>query len=282
MKFITSPIWSYLSLHGVKRPNQKGNASVAQQLKRGPVTGTAIRPERKKAPFLVEFYRSAVAKKWIMAITGLMLMGFVFFHMIGNLKMYLGKTPAGVYHIDEYGEFLRELLVPILPRTVTLWLLRFGLIGAFALHIQSAYALTMINKRARPIKYQSKRDYVAASFASRTMRYTGSIFLAFLLWHLADFTMGWVNRGYVRGEVYRNVGASLSYAPVALIYIVGNLALGVHLYHGSWSLFQSLGINNPRFNKARRLFATGFASLIVVGNLSFVFAWLFRILKKAA
>jgi succinate dehydrogenase / fumarate reductase cytochrome b subunit len=254
---------------------------MAQVLRRGPVTGTAIRPERRKAPFFVEFYRSAVAKKWLMAITGVMLMGFVFAHMVGNLKMYLGKNSDGIYHINEYGEFLRNLLVPLLPRTVTLWLLRFGLIGAFAIHIQSAYALTMMNKRARPVKYQSKRDYIAANFASRTMRWTGSIVLLFLLWHLADFTWGTFNKGFVRGHVYRNLGASLSYFPVALIYIVGNVALGVHLFHGAWSLFQSLGVNNPRFNRWRRLFAGGFAGVVVVGNLSFVFAWLFRILKKA-
>lgn len=263
-------------------PDNKGEPYMAQVMKRGPVTGTAIKPERKKAPFPVEFYRSAVAKKWIMALTGLMLMGFVFFHMIGNLKMYLGTTPEGVYHLDEYGEFLRQLLVPILPRTVTLWLLRFGLIGAGVLHVHAAYSLTQINKKARPDKYQSKRDYVAANFASRTMRKTGIIFALFLLWHLADFTWGFVNKGYVRGEVYRNVGASLSYFPVALIYILGNLALGVHLFHGAWSLFQSLGLNNPRFNKARRAFAAGFAALIVIGNLSFVFAWLFGILEKAS
>jgi succinate dehydrogenase / fumarate reductase, cytochrome b subunit len=254
---------------------------MAQVMKRGPVTGTAVRPDRKKAPFFVEFYRSAVAKKWIMALTGLMLMGFVFAHMVGNLKMYLGKTPTGVYHIDEYGEFLRNLLVPLLPRTVTLWLLRFGLLGAGVLHVHSAYSLTMINRKARPVNYQSKRDYVAANFASRTMRFSGVIFVLFLFWHLADFTWGWFNRGYVRGEVYRNVGASLSYFPVALIYIVGNLALGLHLYHGAWSLFQSLGFNSPRFNNWRRLFAKGFATVIVLGNLSFVFTWLFRILDKA-
>jgi succinate dehydrogenase / fumarate reductase, cytochrome b subunit len=254
---------------------------MAQVVRRAPVSGLAVRADRKKAPLAVEFYRSAVAKKWIMAITGVLLMAFVFGHMIGNLKMYLGKTSAGVYHLDEYGEFLRSLLVPILPRTIFLWLTRAGLVAAFGLHIHAAYSLTMMNRRARPVQYQSKRDYVAANFASRTMRYTGVIFALFLLWHLADFTWGFFNRGFVRGEVYRNVGASLSYLPVALIYIVGNLALGVHLYHGAWSLFQSLGINNPRFNGLRRWFATGFAGLIVVGNLSFVFAWLFHILHKA-
>ena len=254
---------------------------MAQVMKRGPVTGTAIRSDKKKVPFLIDFYRSAVVKKWIMAITGVMLMGFVFGHMIGNVKMYLGKNDAGVYEIDHYGEFLRELLVPLVPHGVTLWILRLGLLAAAGLHIHSAYSLTVINRKARPVKYQSKRDYVAANFASRTMRYTGVIFTLFLLWHLADFTWGWVNDGFEQGAVYRNVGASLSYFPVALIYIVGNIALGIHLYHGAWSLFQSLGLYNPRFNSWKKLFAKGFAGLTVIGNLSFVFAWLFGILEKA-
>ncbi|MGI8711137.1 MAG: succinate dehydrogenase, partial [Acidimicrobiales bacterium] len=120
---------------------------------------------KRPAPFLVELYRSALGKKYVMAITGIMLMGFVFGHMIGNLKMYLG--PA---EFDHYAEFLRELLVPILPRTVFVWLLRGGLIAAFALHIHAAYALTRMNQAARTTKYQSQRDYVAANFASRTMR----------------------------------------------------------------------------------------------------------------
>jgi succinate dehydrogenase / fumarate reductase, cytochrome b subunit len=249
---------------------------------RGPVSGTAIKPNRRKGPFVVEFWRSAVVKKWIMALTGVMLLGFVFFHMIGNLKMYLGRTSAGVYHIDEYSEFLRELLVPILPRTVTLWLLRLGLIGAFALHIQAAVALTRMNARARPIKYQSQRDYVAATFASRTMRITGVVFALYLLFHLGDLTWGFFNPGFVRGEVMRNLHASLTRIPIAIVYIVGNLALGVHLFHGAWSMFQSLGLNNPRFNKARRAFATAFAALIVIGNLSFVIAWVTDLLTYKA
>jgi len=248
---------------------------------RGPVSGTAVKRARRKEPWIVGFWRSAVAKKWIMAITGIMLMGFVLFHMIGNLKMYLGSHVVGgrtVYHIDEYGEFLRELLVPILPRTVTLWLLRGGLVAAFGLHIHAAAALTVMNAKARKIRYQSQRDYVAASFASRTMRVTGVIFALFLIWHLADLTWGWVNPGFVRGEVMRNLHASLTRIPVAAIYIVGNLALGVHLFHGAWSMFQSLGWNNPRFNRARRWFATGFAALIVIGNLSFPIAWVTKAL----
>lgn len=227
----------------------------------------AGRRAARKAPFPVELYRSAVGKKYVMAITGVMLMGFVFAHMVGNLKMYLGAD-----HFNEYGEFLRDLLVPILPRTVFLWLLRIGLIGAFALHIHSAYSLTRMNHAARTVGYQSKRDYIAANFASRTMRWSGVIVGLFIIWHLFDLSWTGTGATYVRGMAYENVDASLSRFPVAALYIVANLALGLHLFHGAWSLFQSLGLNNPRFNKARRNFAAAFAAIIVVGNVSFPIA----------
>jgi succinate dehydrogenase / fumarate reductase, cytochrome b subunit len=211
----------------------------------------------------------------VMAITGIIGIGFVVSHMIGNLKVYLGLIEHNgerVYDIDVYGEFLRELLVPILPRTYALWLLRLVLIGALVLHLHAAYALTVMNRRARPVKYKAKRDYVAADFAARTMRWTGIIVLLFLVWHLADFTWGWVNPDFVRGAVYRNMDASLSRIPVAILYIVANIALGIHLYHGTWSLFQSLGWNSPRFNAWRRGLATAVATVIVVGNVSFPIA----------
>ena len=222
---------------------------------------------KRKAPFPVELYRSAVGKKYVMAITGIMLIGFVIVHMVGNLKMYLGAE-----EFNHYGEFLRELLVPILPRTVTLWLLRIGLIAAFALHIHAAYSLTRINHAARTVKYQGKRDYIAANWASRTMRYTGVIFAIFLVWHLFDLTFTGTGYDYVRGHPYENVANSLSRVPVALLYIVGNLALGVHLFHGVWSLFQSLGWSNPRFNAWRRNIAAGVAAIVVIGNVSFPIA----------
>jgi succinate dehydrogenase / fumarate reductase cytochrome b subunit len=192
--------------------------------------------------------------------------------MIGNLKIYLGTvTEQGqqVYDIDVYGEYLRELLVPILPYSYFLWILRFVLIGAVLLHIHAAYSLTILNRRARPVKYQSSRDYQIANFASRSMRWTGIIVVLFLFWHLADFTWGWFNPGFERGEVYRNIDASLSRVPVALLYVVANIALGIHLFHGTWSLFQSIGWNNPRFNQWRKSMAAGVATLIVVGNVSF-------------
>ena len=242
---------------------------------RGPVTGTATAGKKRRKPFFLDVYSTAVGKKYAMALSGIALMGYVLMHMLGNLKMYLGAEP-----INHYGEFLRELLVPIAPRTVVLWILRIGLIGAALLHIHAAYSLTVLNRQARSVKYQSERDYQVANFASRTMRWTGIIVFLFLFWHLADFTWGWVNPGYIRGDVYRNVDASLSRAPVAALYIVANIALGVHLYHGAWSLFQSMGWNRPRFSRWRRGFAIGFATLIVVGNVSFPIAVLAGIVES--
>lgn len=246
--------------------------------KRGPVTGTALAPRKKKF-FLLDLYGTAVGKKYVMAITGVMGIGYIVAHMVGNLKMYLGKDSDGVYDIDHYGEFLRELLVPIFPRTYVLWGLRLGLIAALVLHLHAAYSLTVLNRRARPVKYQSARDYQIANFASRTMRWTGIIVLLFIVWHLLDLTGGQVNPDFVRGQTYRNVDASLSRVPVAIFYILANLALGVHLYHGTWSLFQSIGWANPRFTAWRRYLATGLATVVVVGNVSFPVAVLAGIVK---
>ena len=242
--------------------------------RRGPVTGTATTAKKRK-PFLLDLYSTAVGKKYVMAITGIVMIGFVIAHMIGNLKMYLG-----VAEFNHYAEFLRELLVPILPRTVFLWLLRSGLIVAVVLHIHAASSLTRMNHNARSVKYQSPRDYQVANFASRTMRWTGIIITLFVLWHLADLSWGTVNSvgtqtgdgKFARGDAYGNVVRSFERVPVSLFYIVANIALGLHLFHGVWSLFQSLGWNNPKFNKWRRMLATGIATVVVVGNVSFPIA----------
>jgi succinate dehydrogenase / fumarate reductase cytochrome b subunit len=234
---------------------------------RGPVTGTAAGAKKRRKLFLLDLYGTAVGKKYVMALTGIALMGYVLAHMIGNLKMFLGAD-----EINHYGEFLRELLVPLAPRTVVLWILRIGLIGAAVLHVHAAYSLTVLNRQARSVKYQSERDYQAANFASRTMRWTGIIVLLFVLFHLADLTWGFANPDFVRGDPYHNVVESMSRVPVAVLYIVANIALGVHLYHGAWSLFQSMGWNSPRFNRWRRGFAIAFATLITVGNVSFPIA----------
>ena len=223
-----------------------------------------VHPQSTSTNPVLRFWRSAVGKKWIMAVTGIMLLGFVFAHMVGNLKIYLGAGP-----LNTYAEWLRNLGEPALPRTVLLWIMRIGLIGAFFLHIVSAAQLTRMNHRARPTKYQSPRDYAAANFASRTMRWTGVIVGLYLIFHLMDLTWGNANPSYVRGNTYANVIHSFKRVPVAIVYILANLALAVHIFHGAWSMFQSLGLNNPKWNGARRSFAIGFATLIGVANVSF-------------
>jgi succinate dehydrogenase / fumarate reductase, cytochrome b subunit len=224
-------------------------------------------PRKDRSFWPVEFYATAVGKKWVMALTGIGLMGFVFAHMVGNLKMYQGRSD-----FDAYAESLRYLLYPIMPAYGVLWLFRIGLIVMFGLHILSAYQLTRMNHRARPVKYQSPRDYIAVSFASRTMRWTGIIIGLYVLFHLADLTTGWANPDYVYGAAYDNLVASLERPAVAAIYIVANIALGIHLFHGGWSMFQSLGLNNPRYNGARKLFAAGFAIVVAGINITFPIA----------
>jgi len=234
-----------------------------------------IRAKSREAPFPLSLYQTAVGKKWVMAVTGIMLLGFVLFHMFGNIKLYLGVIEHDgemLYDVDIYAEGLRELLTPIFPRTWLLWLLRGGLIAAFVLHIHSAYTLTRMNAAAN-IAYQSKRDWLAANFASRSMRYTGIIVAAYIIFDLADLTWGWMpHYGWERGEVQANVVNSLSNPVVAIIYIVANIMLAVHIYHGVYSMFQSLGINNPNYNSLRRGLATALAIIILIGNISFPIA----------
>src|SRR5680860_64780 len=105
--------------------------------------------ERRRLPWPVEFYRSALGKKWIMAITGIIIIGFLIAHLAGNLKLFLPDV-NGVPDLDIYGEALRSLFSPILPDHVFLWIMRVGLILAFVFHILAAYSLTIMNRRARP------------------------------------------------------------------------------------------------------------------------------------
>ena len=224
------------------------------------------RPARR-APWPVEFYRSAVGKKWVMALTGIMIMGFVFAHAFGNLKVYFGAED-----FNHYGEFLREILTPLLPRTWFLWIFRGALIVAFVLHIHAAASLTLMNRRARGDGYVQSRDWQAANAASKSMRWTGVVIGLFIVFHLFDLTWGTVNPDFVRGDVYRNFVATFERTPVAIVYIVANIALGIHLFHGAWSMFQSLGLNNPKWNSWRKGFAVGFAGVVMVMNLSFPIA----------
>lgn len=234
---------------------------------------TASPTTGRRPPWPVEFYRSAVGKKWVMAVTGILLLGFVLAHMVGNLKVYMGFIPEeGAYEIDLYGEALRALFYPIVPHYAVLWAMRIGLIAAFVLHIHAAASLTIMNRKARDVGYQGPRQYLAANYASRTMRFSGIIVLLYLGFHLADFTWGiqpLAPAGWEYGAIYDNFVLSFTRVPVAVFYIVANLLLGVHIFHGAWSMFQSLGWNNPRFNAWRRWFAQAFAAVVVIGNVSF-------------
>lgn len=203
-----------------------------------------------------------------MAITGIVWIGYLVAHMIGNWKIFMPDV-AGIAAIDTYAVALRELLYPILPKHVVLWFLRTGLIVALLFHVHAAYSLTVMNHRARPEDYQGPRTYVTANYASRTMRWGGVIILAFLAFHLADLTWGIqpaAPTGWEHGAVQSNFIASFSRPPVAILYLIAIGAVAVHLYHGIWSMFQTMGINHPRFNMARKLLSVVLAVFIGVGN----------------
>jgi succinate dehydrogenase / fumarate reductase cytochrome b subunit len=223
-------------------------------------TGT----RRRRLPWIVEIYRTDVGKKYAMAITGLIGLAFIVAHMVGNLHAFQGEV-----QLDEYGEALRDLGEPILPRTLVLWaFLRVPLIVALVVHVHCAWALSRSNQQARGVaRYDADRTYLAANYASRTMRWSGIIVLLFLGWHLADLTWGVeaVNPDFARGAVYANLVASLERWPIALLYLAAQAALALHIWHGGWSLFQSLGVNNARFNQFRRTFATALTIVVIAG-----------------
>ena len=235
--------------------------------------------------WILDFYRSAMGKKAVMAVTGVMLFGFVFGHMIGNLKLYYGPAELDedgrVVHaaaLDEYAVGLREIGKPVLGKEQALWLARLGLLAAVFLHIHAATTLTLLNRRARGVSY-AKASPQAATYASRTMRWGGAILLLFIVYHLMHLTFGNVHPDFEHGAVYNNVVVGFQNPLVAGFYIVAQVALGFHLYHGLWSLFQSLGLSGPRLNVLRRQFAAVFAIVISVANISFPVAVLTGLVK---
>jgi succinate dehydrogenase / fumarate reductase cytochrome b subunit len=198
-----------------------------------------------------------------MAITGVILFGWIFLHMAGNLKLFFGAEA-----LNHYAEWLRDLGAPILPHEAALWLTRILLLVAVVFHIHSAWMLTVMNRNARPIDY-ADREFVKGSYAARTMRWGGVIILLFVIYHLLHLTTGDVHHAFVPGDVYHNVVSGFQVWWVAAVYIVANLALGLHLYHGLWSMFSSVGLTNPRFEQLRRTFASVFAIVITSANISF-------------
>lgn len=210
-------------------------------------------------------YSTTIGKKFIAAITGLILFGFLIGHVTGNLKAFTGTTAEGVPHIDEYAHFLRIMGEPLVPAMVLLWTARVVLLVSLILHVVVVAQLAFRNMEARPVGYvRSKKS--AASLAALWMMFSGSLIFAFIIFHILHFTTGTINiGGFEHGAVYENLANSFKYWPVAIGYVVVMVVLCFHLYHGIWSLFQTLGFDNPDRNRFLRLFAVIAAVLITVG-----------------
>jgi succinate dehydrogenase / fumarate reductase, cytochrome b subunit len=214
------------------------------------------------------FLTSTVGKKLVMAVTGLILFGFVIVHMLGNLQVYLGPEA-----INAYGLSLHTML-----HGGGIWLFRAVLLVSVLLHIWAMTALTVANHRARNVGYRQWKAR-ESTYASRTMRWSGVFLLAFIIFHLLHFTTGDLHPDFIPGDVYHNVVSGFQVVPVAILYILATLALALHLFHGAWSMLQTLGLNHPRYNRLRNSVCIGLSALVVIGNLSFPVAVLTGLLR---
>lgn len=201
------------------------------------------------------FYASTVGKKVVMAVSGAILFTFVIGHLVGNLQIYEGPEK-----LNHYAVFLRTL--PAL-----LWGARITLFVMVVLHVWSSVQLAARKWEARPIGYVKKKA-TQSSYASRTMYWSGPIILAFVIYHLLDLTWGKVNPNYHELSPYENVVASFSVPWVAVFYIVAMILLCMHLYHGIWSMFQTLGLHHPYYSRILKHAAAVAAILIGAGNIS--------------
>lgn len=217
------------------------------------------------------FLNSSIGMKVIMAITGIMLVGFVVGHMAGNLQLYL-HAHNGVHPLDDYAVFLRTML-----HGGGIWIARGGLIVASALHVWAAVRLTKMNRDARPVAYQAPA-YKASTLASRTMRVSGAVIAIFVVFHILHFTVGKFTP-FEEGKVFQNVVTGFQVPWVSGFYILAMLCLASHLRHGIWSLMQTLGFNHPRYNDLRLKIATAITALVVLVNISFPLAVLFGYVK---
>ncbi len=215
-------------------------------------------------------YDTTIGKKAAMAASGVILLGFTIGHLTGNLKVFSGP--------EEYNEYARWLrTVPAL-----LWGARIALLFAFLVHINSAFQLWRRNGEARKTRYAKKVD-VATDYAAKTMYWSGPILLFYVLFHLAHLTFG----GQLFGDAaifgiegytwepsnpYNNMVRGFQHWPIVVPYVLGVLALGMHLFHGIYSMFQTLGANHPKYNFLRRDLAIALAALLTIGNLSFPIA----------
>ena len=216
----------------------------------------------------LRFWQTTVGKKAVMAITGVILFGFVVGHLLGNLQIFLPPE-----HINHYAATLRSL--PGL-----LWGARITLLISVGLHIWSSWQLWLLQREARPIGYVKKTN-LNSTYASRTMMWSGPIILAFVIFHLLHLTFGTIHPGgpFDEHNVYNNVVTGFQVWPVSLFYIIAMIMLCYHLYHGMWSMFQTLGLSHPVYTPWLRALAKIVAILIAVGNISIPVAILAGFIK---
>ncbi|MFN8481516.1 MAG: succinate dehydrogenase cytochrome b subunit [Anaerolineae bacterium] len=195
------------------------------------------------------FYRTTIGKKVIMAITGLVWVFYVILHMFGNLKFFVGPEA-----LDSWAEFLRTFGEQVLGYAGVLWVIRVVLVVTLALHILMAWQLSRMSWAARPVKYKARRRFLAADLSGRSMRWGGVFIGVFLIVHILQLTTGTLLPGFREGDVYRNVVLNFKNTAVAVFYIIMMGVLALHLYHGTWSLLQSLGFDTyPKNNPWHRL-----------------------------
>jgi succinate dehydrogenase / fumarate reductase cytochrome b subunit len=205
---------------------------------------------------LLSLSRSLVGKKVLMAVTGLVLFLFVIGHLLGNLKVFQGPDK-----FNAYAEGLRTIGAPFFQRGELLWVARIILLAAVAIHAWAALEVSRASWRARP---QGYRVLLATetTYAARTMRWGGVLLALYVVYHLLDFTFGRANPAFEPGNVYHNVVASFRVWPIATVYVAAMLVLGLHIYHGLWSAFQTLGLNRSPTVHWRRGMAAAIAGLI--------------------
>jgi len=202
-----------------------------------------------------QFWNSTVGKKIVMALTGAIGVGYLVAHVSGNLLVF-----AGPEKINAYAALLKS-------NPGLLWTARTILIVAVLLHIIAAYQLARMSQKSRPTSYKRWRA-IGSDFASRTMRWTGPLVGLFIVYHLLHFTLGTVHPNFDERNVYHNVISGFRVWYVSAIYIIAMLALSLHLYHGAWSMFESLGINHLKYNRLIRVLATVVTIVVVVGFIS--------------
>jgi succinate dehydrogenase / fumarate reductase cytochrome b subunit len=239
-------------------------------------TGVARDSSAKRGRWLREVWDSTLGKKWIVAVTGTILAVYVVLHVLGNLKAFQGDGSSGA-PIDDYASFLRTVGGPVFPRDSILWLVRALLIAALVLHIAAIYSLTKRNRAARPAGYSA--PVVSRSLSSRTMLWTGLALLAFVIFHILQFTTRTIQVTPVyEGTVYMNVWAAFQKWYFVALYVGAVFLLGMHLKHAIWSVTQTAGWDKPNRNPTFRRFATGLAVAVTVGFASVPIAFFTNIL----